>query len=224
MMVMMSAASSGALMGLATTTHAWTPMMRLPAIQMQKEDRTFERWKQSITRQGNKGGYGQARKGMPQERYASMGDQQGVRRQQGMPQQGYGPMTPRQRIEQQQHAAAGHAAAGHAAAGHAAAGHAGSRACGSRACGSRACGRQGMRQQGMRQQGMRQQGMRQQACGSRHAAAGHAAAGHAAAGHVAARQRPNAASARPCADGAEAVVRKVVAGGGEGGEEGRDGR
>ena len=79
MMVMMSAASSSALMGLATTTHAWTP--RLPAIQMRKEDRTFERWKQSITRQGNKGGYGQARQGMPQERYAPMGDQQGVRRQ-----------------------------------------------------------------------------------------------------------------------------------------------
>ena len=57
-----------------------------------------------------------------------------------------------------------------------------------------------------------------------HAAAGHAAAGNVAAGHAAARQRPIVASARPCADMAEAVVRKVVAGGGEGGEEGRDGR
>ena len=139
-MVMMSAAASSALMGLATTTHAWTP--RLPAIQMRKEDRTFERWKQSITRQGNKGGYGQARQGMPQERYAPMGDQQGVRRQQGMPQQGYGPMTPRQRIEQQQFM---------------------------RQQGMRQqdmwqqdMRRQGIWQQGMRQQGMRQQSMRQQ--------------------------------------------------------------
>ena len=130
MLVMMSAASASALMGLATTTHAWTP--RLPAIQMRKEDRTFERWKQSITRQGNKGGYGQARQRMPQERYDPIGDQQGVRRQQGMPQQGYGPMTPRQRIEQQQFM---------------------------RQQGMR---RQGMRRQGMRQQSMRQQGMRRQ--------------------------------------------------------------
>ena len=140
MLVMMSAASASALMGLATTTHAWTP--RLPAIQMRKEDRTFERWKQSITRQGNKGGYGQARQGMPQERYAPMGDQQGVRRQQGMPEQGYGPMTPRQRIEQQQFM---------------------------RQQGMRQqdmwqqdMRRQGIWQQGMRQQGMRQQSMRQQ--------------------------------------------------------------
>ena len=140
MMVMMSAAASSALMGLATTTHAWTP--RLPAIQMRKEDRTFERWKQSITRQGNKGGYGQARQRMPQERYDPIGDQQGVRRQQGMPQQGYGPMTPRQRIEQQQFM---------------------------RQQGMRQqdmwqqdMRRQGIWQQGMRQQGMRQQGMRQQ--------------------------------------------------------------
>ena len=162
MMVMMSAASSGALMGLATTTHAWTPMMRLPAIQMQKEDRTFERWKQSITRQGNKGGYGQARKGMPQERYASMGDQQGVRRQQGMPQQGYGPMTPRQRIEQQQFMQQqGMQQQGMQQQGMQ---QQGMRQQGMRQQGMRRQGmrRQGMRQQGMRQQGMRQQGMRQQ--------------------------------------------------------------
>ena len=172
MMVMMSAASSGALMGLATTTHAWTPMMRLPAIQMQKEDRTFERWKQSITRQGNKGGYGQARKGMPQERYASMGDQQGVRRQQGMPQQGYGPMTPRQRIEQQQFMQQQACSSRHAAAGMQ-----------QQACSSRhaAAGMQQQQQQAAAAAGMRQQacssrhaaaGMQQQACSSRHAAAG----------------------------------------------------
>ena len=140
MLVMMSAASASALMGLATTTHAWTP--RLPAIQMRKEDRTFERWKQSITRQGNKGGYGQARQGMPQERYAPMGDQQGVRQQQGMPEQGYGPMTPRQRIEQQQFVR-----------------QQGMRQQGMRQQGMR---QQSMRQQGMRRQGMRRQGMRQQ--------------------------------------------------------------
>ena len=104
MMVMMNAASSGALMGLALTTHASTPapMTRLSTIQMAKVDRTFERWKRSMTRQGNDGGYGQSQQGMPQEGYGPMGDQQGMQQQQGMPQQGYGPMTPRQRIQQQQ--------------------------------------------------------------------------------------------------------------------------
>ena len=104
MMVMMNAASSGALMGLALTTHASTPAptTRLSTIQMAKVDRTFERWKRSMTRQGNDGGYGQSQQGMPQEGYGPMGDQQGMQQQQGMPQQGYGPMTPRQRIQQQQ--------------------------------------------------------------------------------------------------------------------------
>ena len=148
MMVIMSAASSGALMGLTLTTHASTPVLttRLPTVQMAKVDRTFERWKRSMTRQGNKGGYGQSQQGMPQEGYGPMGDQQGVQ-QQGMPQQGYGPMTPRQRLQQQQAMRQQ--------------GMPGMQGMQGMQGMPGMPGMPGMRQQGMGQQGMRQQGMRQ---------------------------------------------------------------
>ena len=154
-MVMMNAASSGALMGLAMTTHASTPLgSRLSTVQMAKIDRTFDRWKRSITRQGNEGGTEwNGRNDMggrrAQQGYGPMPPQQGMRQQQGMPQQGYGSMSPQQRMQQQGMQQQGMQQQGIQQQGY-----------------GPMASRQGMRQQGdgrmPLQQGVRQQGMRQQ--------------------------------------------------------------
>jgi len=110
MIVMINGASLSALMGLLTT-HALAPVPTTPVSTILMVDRTFNRWKRSITRQGNgddrkyQENYGlmlRQQQGVQQQGYGRASRRQ-VRRQQRIPQQGFGAMSPRQRVQQQRY-------------------------------------------------------------------------------------------------------------------------